>query len=135
MFGVFCRRWGVPLIDGGTVRLPRIVGHGRALDMILTGRPVGAEEAWPWALPIVSSRPARRWAEAEPLAQEIARFPQLCLRADRASVYGNWDATLGGAVGGGDCGDRAGPEGARRGGRALPADGARGRFRGDLRGG
>ena len=76
-FGVFCRRWGVPLIDGGTVRLPRIVGQGRALDMILTGRPVGAEEALAFGLAnrVVPEGEAR--AEAERLAAEIARFPAL----------------------------------------------------------
>jgi enoyl-CoA hydratase len=86
-FGVYCRRWGVPLIDGGTVRLPRIVGRGRALDLILTGRKVTAEEALRINLcervvPDGQSRPA-----AEALAHEIARFPQACMRADRRSVY------------------------------------------------
>lgn len=87
VFGVFCRRWGVPLVDGGTVRLPRLVGQGRALDMILTGRPVGAEEALAIGLAdrLVPQGSAR--AEAEQLAAEIARFPQSCLRADRASAY------------------------------------------------
>ena len=93
-FGVFCRRWGVPLIDGGTVRLPRIVGQGRALDLILTGRPVGAAEALAIGLAnrVVADGAAR--AEAETLAHEIARFPQLCLRTDRASAYAGWDAPL-----------------------------------------
>jgi enoyl-CoA hydratase len=87
VFGVFCRRWGVPLIDGGTVRLPRIVGQGRALDMILTGRPVGAEEALRIGLAdrVVPDGEARGRAEA--LAAEIARFPQRCLRADRRSAF------------------------------------------------
>lgn len=87
VFGVFCRRWGVPLIDGGTVRLPRIVGLGRALDMILTGRPVGAEEALRIGLAdrVVPRGESRR--AAEQLAAEIAAFPQLCLRADRRSAY------------------------------------------------
>ncbi|MCK6554853.1 crotonase/enoyl-CoA hydratase family protein [Candidatus Binatia bacterium] len=86
-FGVFCRRWGVPLIDGGTVRLPRIVGMGRALDMILTGRPVGAEEALRIGLAdrIVDDGQARIAAEA--LAREVAAFPQRCMRADRLSAY------------------------------------------------
>ena len=77
-FGVFCRRWGVPLIDGGTVRLPRIVGMGRALDMILTGRPVGAEEALRIGLAdrVVADGQSRPAAEA--LAREIAAFPQMC---------------------------------------------------------
>jgi enoyl-CoA hydratase len=87
VFGVFCRRWGVPLIDGGTVRLPRLVGFGRALDLILTGRPVGAEEALRIGLAdrVVPRGEAR--AAAEALAREIAAFPQICLRADRLSVY------------------------------------------------
>ena len=86
-FGVYCRRWGVPLIDGGTVRLPRIVGRGRALDLILTGRKVEAEEALRINLceHVVPDGEARPRAEA--LAHEIARFPQACLRADRRSVY------------------------------------------------
>jgi enoyl-CoA hydratase len=90
VFGVFCRRWGVPLIDGGTVRLPRIVGQGRALDMILTGRPVGAEEALRIGLAdrVVPDGQAR--ASAEALAAEIARFPQLCMRADRRSALEAW---------------------------------------------
>ena len=87
VFGVFCRRWGVPLIDGGTIRLPRLVGQSRALDMILTGRPVGAEEAQAMGLAnrVVPKGMAR--AKAEELAAEIARMPQLCLRNDRLSVY------------------------------------------------
>jgi len=87
VFGVFCRRWGVPLVDGGTVRLPRIVGQGRALDMILTGRPVGAEEALQMGLAnrVVPDGTSR--AAAEALAAEIARFPQRCMRADRRSAY------------------------------------------------
>lgn len=90
-FGVFCRRWGVPLIDGGTVRLPRLIGQSRALDMILTGRPVGAEEALSFGLAnrIVPKGQSR--AAAEALALELTRFPQLCMRLDRASVYRQWD--------------------------------------------
>jgi enoyl-CoA hydratase len=86
-FGVYCRRWGVPLIDGGTVRLPRIVGRGRALDLILTGRKVTAEEALRINLceHVVPDGKSRQRAEA--LAHEISRFPQLCMRADRRSVY------------------------------------------------
>jgi enoyl-CoA hydratase len=85
--GVFCRRWGVPLIDGGTVRLPRIVGLGRALDLILTGRPVRADEALAMGLVNRVVPPGQARAAAEQLAAEIATFPQACLRADRASVY------------------------------------------------
>jgi len=94
VFGVFCRRWGVPLIDGGTVRLPRIVGHGRALDMILTGRPVDAEEALAMGLAnrLVPAGEAR--AQAEKLAAQIAHFPELCMRTDRLSAYRQWDLSL-----------------------------------------
>jgi enoyl-CoA hydratase len=94
IFGVYCRRWGVPLIDGGTLRLPRIVGQGRAMDMILTGRPVNAEEAFQWGLAnrLVNAGEAR--AAAVVLAKEIARFPQACMRADRASAYSGWSRDL-----------------------------------------
>jgi len=94
VFGVFCRRWGVPLIDGGTVRLPRVIGQGRAMDMILTGRPVDAAEALAWGLAdrVVAAGGALEAAQA--LAADIARFPQLCLRADRASALTQWDMNL-----------------------------------------
>ena len=94
VLGVFCRRWGVPLIDGGTVRLPRIVGLGRALDLILTGRPVGAAEALGMGLANrVVPRGQSRQA-AEELAREIAAFPQACMRADRRSAYAQADLSL-----------------------------------------
>jgi enoyl-CoA hydratase len=85
-FGVYCRRWGVPLIDGGTVRLPRIVGQGRALEIILTGRKVPAEECLRIGLCeyLVPNGEAR--AKAEELAQDIACFPPVCVRADRRSA-------------------------------------------------
>jgi enoyl-CoA hydratase len=85
-FGVYCRRWGVPLIDGGTVRLPRLVGMGRALDLILTGRKVPAEEAWRIGLCDRLVPPGEAREAAEALACEIARFPQRCVAIDRASV-------------------------------------------------
>src|SRR3954469_15606185 len=85
--GVFCRRWGVPLIDGGTVRLPRIVGLGPALDLILTGRPVGAEEALAMGFANRVVPPGQARSAAEELAAELAAFPQACLRSDRRSVY------------------------------------------------
>src|ERR1700728_5374388 len=86
VFGVFCRRWGVPLIDGGTIRLPRLIGMSHALDMILTGRGVGAKEALCWGLvnrlvPVGESLPA-----AQALARSLAAFPQTCLREDRLST-------------------------------------------------
>ena len=98
VFGVFCRRWGVPLIDGGTVRLPRIVGMGRALDMILTGRPVPAEEALSMGLAnrVVPQGQALR--EAQELARQLAAFPQQCMSADRASAYAQWDMSLADAL-------------------------------------
>ena len=94
VFGVFCRRWGVPLIDGGTVRLPRIVGQARALDMILTGRPVAADEALAFGLANRLVDDGQALAEAQALALQIAAFPQRCLRADRASALSQWDWPL-----------------------------------------
>lgn len=89
-FGVFCRRWGVPLIDGGTVRLPRLIGQSRALDMILTGREVGAREAFDWGLANRLVPEGQALAEATALAEAIAKFPQLCMRSDRRSSYEQW---------------------------------------------
>lgn len=98
VFGVFCRRWGVPLIDGGTVRLPRVVGMGRALDMILTGRPVGALEAQQMGLVNRIAPKGGALEVARELAQQIAQFPQGCMLADRRSAYEQWDLPLGEAL-------------------------------------
>ncbi len=91
VFGVFCRRWGVPLIDGGTIRLPRLIGLSRTMDLMLTGRPVQALEAQQIGLAsrVVPRGDAR--AAAEALAAELARFPQQCLRNDRLSAYEQYD--------------------------------------------
>ena len=90
VFGVYCRRWGVPLIDGGTVRLPRLIGQARALDMILTGRGVGAAEALAWGLVSRVVPDGQALAAATALAHELAHLPQTCLRNDRASALGQW---------------------------------------------
>ena len=87
VFGVFCRRWGVPLVDGGTVRLPRLIGTSRAMDMILTGRPVDASEALSFGLANRVVAPGTAREEAEALARQLTAFPQTCLRNDRRSVY------------------------------------------------
>ncbi len=90
VFGVYCRRWGVPLVDGGTVRLPRLIGQSRALDMILTGRPVEAAEALHMGLANRLSEPGQVREAALELATQLASFPQGCLRADRASALEQW---------------------------------------------
>lgn len=93
VFGVFCRRFGVPLIDGGTVRLPRLIGQSRAMDMILTGRPVGAEEAFAIGLANRLAEPGKALDAALVLAREIAAFPQTCMRNDRLSALTQWSLT------------------------------------------
>lgn len=98
VFGVYCRRWGVPLVDGGTVRLPRIVGQGHAMDMILTGRPVDGEEAFRIGLANRVVEPGQARDEAVALAKNLARFPQRCMRNDRLSALRQWSLDLDGAL-------------------------------------
>ncbi len=97
-FGIYCRRWGVPLVDGGTIRLPRLVGHGRAMDMILTGRPVDAQEAERIGLVNRLSEPGRALDQAVTLAEAIASSPQICLRSDRRSALEQWGLEIGPAL-------------------------------------
>lgn len=97
-FGVYCRRWGVPLVDGGTVRLPRMIGHSHALDLILTGRGVSGDEARSMGLANRLTAPGGALAAAVELAAQIAAFPQLCLRSDRRSSYDQWGAPLAAAL-------------------------------------
>ena len=94
VFGVYCRRWGVPLVDGGTIRLPRLIGHSHALDLILTGRGVSGGEASAMGLANRLSEPGGALAAAVELANQLAAFPQLCLRSDRVSSYEQWSMPL-----------------------------------------
>jgi enoyl-CoA hydratase len=94
VFGVFCRRWGVPLVDGGTVRLPRLIGHSHALDLILTGRGVSGDEALRMGLANRIVEPGEARAHAVALAKELSALPQLCMREDRMSSYEQFASTL-----------------------------------------
>ncbi len=94
VFGVFCRRWGVPLIDGGTIRLSRALGHSHALDLILSGRGVSGDEARLMGLANRLVEPGQALKEALALARELAAFPQRCLRSDRLSSYAQWDLPM-----------------------------------------
>jgi len=94
IFGMFNRRFGVPLVDGGTVRLPRLIGLSRAMDMILTGRPITAEEAYSWGLANMIVEEGQSRQEAEKLAREIAAFPKTCMRNDRLSTYEQFNLNI-----------------------------------------
>jgi enoyl-CoA hydratase len=132
-FGVFCRRWGVPLVDGGTVRLPRLIGHSRALDMILTGREVGAREAYEWGLANRLVSAGQALAEARTLAEQLAKFPQTCLRSDRRSSYEQWSLEIAQAlVNEARCGAPALQAEARSGAARFAAGKGRGGSFGDI---
>lgn len=94
VFGVFCRRFGVPLVDGGTIRLPRLIGQSRALDMILTGRGVSGEEAVSFGLVNRLCPKGGALEEAIKLAENLCSFPQECMRSDRLSTYEQWDLSV-----------------------------------------
>ena len=98
VFGVFCRRWGIPLMDGGTIRLPRLIGHSHALDLILTGRGVSADEALRMGLVNRLVEPGEAFAAALELAREIAAYPQGAVRTDRLSSYMQWSMDLADAL-------------------------------------
>jgi len=98
VFGVYCRRWGVPLVDGGTIRLPRLIGHSRAMDLILTGRGVEGPEAERMGLANRVTEPGQALPAAIELAMSLAAFPQRCLRSDRQSAISQWSAELGQAL-------------------------------------
>jgi enoyl-CoA hydratase len=98
IMGVYCRRWGVPLVDGGTIRLPRLIGHSRALDLILTGRGVAADEALQMGLANRVVEDGQALVVALELAEQLSRFPQTCLRNDRLSACEQWDLSLQDAI-------------------------------------
>jgi len=97
-FGVFCRRWGVPLVDGGTIRLPRLIGHSHAMDLILTGREIDAAEAKTMGLVNRTTEPGGALSAAIELAHELAAVPQNCLRSDRQSAIDQWGTEIGSAL-------------------------------------